>query len=99
MSGLRFHYTDTDGFNGIRAATPWRFRISSPPGDHPIGAYFTDYDEATPLLSNKLRIPRSKIAFVFGFQDAGDLLPIPGARGRHIFYSPVEYTVEETTPG
>lgn len=95
MPGLRFHYTDKVGFNSIRAAATWRFRASKPPGEHPVGAYFTDYDESTPLLAQKLRIPRSKLSYVFGFRDVGDLVALPGARGQHIFYSPVDYTVEE----
>ncbi len=95
MSDLQFHYTDSEGHNGIGSAPVWRFRASRPPGDHPVGAYFTDYDESTPLLAHKLRIPKKKLAFVFAFRDAGDLLPLPGGRGLHIFYSPVEYTVRE----
>jgi hypothetical protein len=93
---LMFHYTDTAGYKAIGAAPTWRFRESDPPAEHhPVGAYFTDYDENTPDLANKLRIPRRKVTFVFGFRHAGDLHPIRGDRGRHIFFSAVEYTVEE----
>lgn len=95
MSGLLFHFTDSASFDSIRSASPWLFRASKPPGDHPIGTYFTDYDERTPLLAQKLRIPRSKLGFVFEFLDASDLHPIRGGRGRHIFYSRVDYPVEE----
>jgi hypothetical protein len=95
MSGSLFHYTDGDGFNGIRAASPWVFRASNPPGDHPRGAYFTDYHERTALLAQKLRVPRSKLGFVFVFLDSGDLQPLPGGRGQHIFYSSVDYPVAE----
>ena len=94
MSRL-FHYTNVDGFNGIRATPIWHFRASKPPTDHPVGAYFTTYDESTPLLAQKLRIPRSKIEYVFIFSDNGDLKPISGGRGKHIFYSPSDYFVDE----
>lgn len=85
MTTLQFHYTNVDGFNGIRAAKVWRFHASQPPGDHPKGAYFTDLDERTPRLALKLRIPREKLKYVFAFQDAADLKPLPGGRGQYIF--------------
>jgi hypothetical protein len=95
MADALFHYTDQEGFNGIRATNPWRFRSSTPPGDHPTGAYFTDYVETTPLLAQKLRIPRSKIRFFFEFEDVGDLERLPGGRGKHIFFSRIDYNVAE----
>jgi len=95
MSGMRLHYTDRAGYNGIRATPKWLFRASQPPGVHPVGAYFTDYKEDEPLLAQKLRIPRGKLEFVFCFSDADDLKALPGGRGRHIFYSAVDYIVSE----
>ena len=95
MPALRFHYTDRTGYNGIRATPNWLFRASQPPGEHPIGAYFTDYNRDEPLLAQKLRIPRDKLQFAFCFLDSDDLKPLPGGRGRHIFYSAVDYEVTE----
>jgi hypothetical protein len=91
---LLFHYTDKSGANAIRSQLVWRFLAQKPPPeDHPVGAYFTDYDQGTPKLANKLRIPRAKLAWVFAFEDAGDLRPLEGDRGQHIFYSPADYDV------
>lgn len=92
--GLIFHFTNTAGRNAIGSQVTWRFLAQQPPpDDHPIGAYFTDYDEATPKLANKLRISREKLEWIFGFTDAGDLKRLDGDRGRHIFYSPTDYDV------
>jgi hypothetical protein len=88
-----FHYTNRVGFNAIRAQVVWLFRAATPPGEHPFGAYFTDLDERTPNLANRLRIPKEKTEHLFDFTDAGDLEPIRGSRGRHIFYSPGNYPV------
>jgi hypothetical protein len=89
-----YHYTDDAGFKGIGAAPVWKFHAKQPPPeDHPYGAYFTDYDETTAKLANKLRVPRQKIAYVFAFVDRGDLLPLPGGRGERIFYSKMDYDV------
>lgn len=91
-----FHYTNTDGYNGIRSSSEWLFRATQPPGDpeaHPFGAYFTDLPESEPMLANKLRIPKQKLHYVFAFIDAGDLHRLRGDRGRYIFYSRVDYTV------
>jgi hypothetical protein len=90
-----FHYTDTAGYKGISSSKQWRFLAARPPGDHPVGAYFTDYDQRTPLLALKLRIPRSKLEFFLSFQDLGDLQSLPGGRGKHIFYSVGNYVVDE----
>lgn len=90
-----YHFTDTKGYNGIRASCPWRFRASQPPGDHPVGAYFTTLPPGTPNLAKRLGIPKSKLEYVFAFTDAGDLTPLPGGRGEFIFYYPEDYPVEE----
>jgi hypothetical protein len=89
-----FHYTPSAGYKSIASAPIWLFRAGRPQGDHPFGAYFTDYDESTPNLALKLRVPRAKLAYFFEFVDLGDMRRIPGARGRHIFFSASDYEVE-----
>jgi hypothetical protein len=89
------HYTDRDGYNAIRATSPWHFRASQPPGDHPFGAYFTTLPPGTPKLANRLRIPKSKLEYVFTFTDVGDPTPLRGDRGEWIFYSTADYFVDE----
>jgi hypothetical protein len=88
-----FHYTDKDGYDAIRSQQVWRFKAAQPPGGHPHGAYFTTLPPDTKSLANKLRIPRRKLAYVFCFVDAGDLVPLPGNRGAYIVYSPGDYEV------
>ena len=66
-----------------------------PASQHPPGAYFTTLGRTTPLLAQRLRIPRSKIEYVFEFTDAGDLEAIDGGRGAFIFYSRTDYQVDE----
>jgi hypothetical protein len=87
------HFTNTNGYNGIRAFPVWHFWASKPPGDHPLGAYFTTLSAKTPSLAKRLGIPKSKLKYVFSFTNLGDLTPLPGARGRFIFYSGIEYKV------
>ncbi len=94
MTALMFHYTNKSAFNAIHVQPIWLFKISKPPCENPAGAYFTTLHEDTPLLANKLRIPREKLAFRFSFGDANDLQPIRGDRGRFILYSPKDYQVE-----
>jgi hypothetical protein len=88
-----FHYTNLAGYNAIRATTDWRFKAHQPPGNHPFGAYFTTLPKNTLNLAVRIRIPKSKLQYVFEFTDAGDLTPLPGGRGRFIFYSSVDYIV------
>ena len=47
----------------------------------------------TPLLANKLRIPRDKLHYAFSFLDGGDLRRLDGGRGKYIFLSRVDYPV------
>jgi hypothetical protein len=89
------HYSDKDGYNAIGATSPWQFRASQPPGDHPFGAYFTTLPPGTPKLAVRLRIPKSKLEYVFTFIDVGDLTPLRGDRGEWIFYSLTDYFVDE----
>lgn len=91
------HFTNKEGFDGIRSQPTWAFRASQPPAAHnPVGAYFTDYPPDEPNLAVKLFLPREKLHYIFSFRDREDLLPLPGGRGRlkRIFYSPVTYEVE-----
>jgi hypothetical protein len=46
--GAMFHYTDKQGYDGIRSQPTWKFIAHQPPGEHPKGAYFTDLDKSTP---------------------------------------------------
>jgi hypothetical protein len=93
-----FHYTDRDGFNGIRSQPTWLFRAERQRSSHlPNGAYFTTLELNEPtaaLFFARTRIPRSKRGFVFQFRDAGDMIPLDGDRGRFVLYSPRDYPVE-----
>jgi hypothetical protein len=88
-----YHYTNAAGYNAIRATIDWCFKAHQPPGNHPFGAYFTTLPRGTPNLAVRIRIPKSKLQYVFEFTDAGDLTPLPGGRGQFIVYSPVDCTV------
>lgn len=88
-----FHFTDASGFKAIGSQPDWFFKASQPPGNHPFGAYFTTLGPDTINLAKRLRIPREKLAFVFCFDDASDLLPLPGGRGTFIVYSPTDYLI------
>lgn len=70
---LLFHFTDRQGYNGIRAEVDWCFKASPPPPpDHPRGAYFTTLSPRTANLAKRLRIPREKLEYVFAFLDNAD---------------------------
>ncbi len=89
------HFTNERGFGSIGSQPVWLFRAQKPPGDHPVGAYFTTLDASAPNLAARLRIPRSKLAYVFSFAEHdGDLRPLRGGRGRYVHYSPHDYSVE-----
>jgi hypothetical protein len=87
------HYTDKSSFNTIRSQIDWTFKLHKPSGPHPAAAYFTTLPPDTPNLASRLRIPISKIEFVFCFVDAGDLTPLPGGRGKYIFFFQGDYIV------
>jgi hypothetical protein len=89
------HFTDKAGFDSIASQPEWHFKASQPPGDHPYGAYFTTLPPQTLNLAVRLRIPRSKLEFMFEFSDVGDLTPLRGARGSYILYAPTDYWVEQ----
>jgi|SRR5215469_10379396 len=89
------HFTDGQGYNAIRAASPWRFRARRQRGGQPFGAYFTTLELDAPNFFQKVRVPVKKRRFVFRFVDVGDLLPYPGPRGRYVSYSPQDYLVEK----
>jgi hypothetical protein len=88
------HFTDKAGYDGIRAQVVWRFLAHQPPGIHPFGAYFTSLSRGTANLAKRLRIPKEKVEYVFEFMDGGDLLHLPGGRGKYVFYSPTDYDVD-----
>ncbi len=90
-----YHYTNKKGFNSIRSSPTWRFIATKPPGEHPVGAYFTNLPCDTPRLATRLRIPRDKISFLFEVEDDETLISIPGGRGKYIFYSTDDYLVEK----
>ena len=89
------HFTNLQGYHGIRAAPTWRFRASQPPDPrhHPFGAYFTTLAPDTLKLAKRLGIPKSKIEYLFSFADLGDLRRVDSDRGEWIFYSPTDYDV------
>jgi len=89
------HYTNQDGWNSIRSQVNWSFRAQKPPGDHPLGAYFTTLPPNTRNLLKKLRIPRSKSEFVFCFRHSIELIRLDGGRGEYVWYSPDDYEVEK----
>jgi len=88
-----YHYTDQQGYNSIRAQPVWVFKVSQPPGDHPLGAYFTTLDPKTPRLAQRLGLPREKLKYVFCFRGSEGLRRLRGGRGQFILYSPQDYTV------
>lgn len=89
-----FHYTDKDGYNAIVSQPTWLFLATQPPGNHPIGAYFTELPPEIRQLAKRLRIPRRKLQWVFEFMDVGDLIRIRGGRGDDVAYSPKDYPVD-----
>ncbi len=90
------HYTNKTGYNAITATPEWMFKANRPPApEHEFGAYFTTYGPNEPNLSNKIRVPKKKLEFMFTFVDAGDLLTLRGWRGRGIFYSRTDYCVPQ----
>ena len=88
------HYTDLAGHNAIGSQPIWRFVAAQPPGDRPVGAYFTNLGPDTPNLAQRLRIPRTKLEFQFCFASSDDFEPLRGGRGAYIFYSPTDYLVD-----
>ena len=91
-----FHYTDGDGFDAVRSQPIWVFKAAQPPGDHPRGVYFTTLRPDSVNLAKRLRVPKVKTEFVFCFSDGSDLKPLPGGRGEFIFYSPDDYSVDQS---
>ena len=88
-----YHYTDKESYDLIRSQPTWKFRASHPPGEHPLGAYFTTKPPETRGLARSLRLPRRKLAYVFAFSGADDLTPLPGGRGEFVSYFPGDYDV------
>jgi hypothetical protein len=90
-----YHYTDKAGYDSIQAGIDWRFKAHRPPPrHHRIGAYFTNLGPEAPKAKlAQLFIPSNKRAYVFAFEDEGDLIPLRGGRGGYVFYSPADYAV------
>lgn len=89
------HFTNKDGYKGIRSTPAWRFRAARPPDARPLGAYFTTLPRDAPNLAARLGIPRSKVAYVFEFRGQTGLRPLRGGRGEYVFYCPEDYVVIE----
>jgi hypothetical protein len=88
------HFTDKKGYNAIRATVAWCFKAQRQRSKtKPFGAYFTTLMPTVPNLAKRLRLRRRKCEFVFMFVDAEDLTPLPGPRGKGVFYSPTDYFV------
>lgn len=97
LDGVRFfHYTDDAGHKAIRAHPDWTFRAGQPPGSHPFGAYFTTLAPGTRHLAKRLRVPRTKLEYVFAFVGGDGLKPLRGGRGAYVFYSEWDYVVSES---
>jgi len=91
------HYTDRNGYNGIRAVSPWRFRAGRQRmKSKPYGAYFTTLIPTDANFVRRVRLPKAKRQFRFSFKDVGDLVPLPGPGGKWVCYSPTDYLVSES---
>ena len=96
-----FHYTDRAGWNAIRSQKIWQFKAAQPRApERPVGAYFTDIEPTAAnlrTLYKRIRVPKVKQEFVFWFSGREGLQQWNNGRGRdrRIFYSPVDYNVEE----
>jgi hypothetical protein len=87
------HFTDRNGWNAIRASSPWCFRARKPRGGRPVGAYFTTIHPTAVNFFKITRVPVHKQRYMFSFVDVGDLTPRRGPLGRYVFFSPRDYLV------
>jgi len=90
------HFTDREGYNGIRSQPTWLFKAAQPPQTrHPVGAYFTTFGPDEPNLFKKLFIPNAKREFIFSFTPPVPLQLLDEKRGKvhQIYYSPADYSV------
>jgi len=96
----RFHYTDKDGWNAVRAQQTWRFKVSQPKDpSRPAGVYFTDIEPTEAnlrVLHKKLRVPKIKQEYIFWFTKTEGLVQLHDGLGRdrHIFFSEVDFDIE-----
>lgn len=96
-----FHYTDKEGWNAIRSQPTWRFKASQPQDpDRPKGAYFTDIEPSETnlrTLHKRIRVPKAKQEYVFWFVGHDGLTQLNHGHGRdkRIFFTPVDYEVDE----
>ena len=87
-----FHYTNKEGWNGIRSQSDWPFEANQPKDpNRPVGSYFTDIEpteENLRTLHKRICVPKVKQEFVFWFVGREGLAQLFGGRGRdkRIFY-------------
>lgn len=96
-----FHYTNDEGYKAIKSQPIWIFKASKPPGDHPVGAYFTSLPPGTKNLAKRLFVRgcAEKVKFVFSFGGGHQLQPLDGGRGAFIYYSQSDYHVDKARQG
>jgi hypothetical protein len=96
-----FHYTDKDGWNGIRSQKVWHFKAAQPKDpNRPPGAYFTDIEPTKKnlrTLHKRIRVPKVKQEYVFWFLGTDGLIRLNDGRGRDkwILFSKTDYHVDE----
>ncbi len=93
IEGWLMHYTGGTAFKAIRSQKEWAFKASQPPGENPIGAYFTTLTPDAYHFSARLRIPKEKQEFVFAFIGQEGLRPKIGGKGDYIFWAPEDYII------
>ena len=89
------HYSDKQGHDSISSQVVWTFKAHKPPGSHAKGVYFTTLRPDAVNLAVRLMIPRRKLEFVFSFNGDLGLAPLAGGRGKHIFWTPQDYSVAD----
>ena len=94
-----FHYTDKDGWNGVRSQREWLFKASQPKDpNRPVGAYFTNIEptrQNLKTLYKRIRVPKAKQQYIFWFAGREGLVRLHGGRGRDkwIYVSVDDYRV------
>ena len=91
--GWIFHYTDADGLKAIASQQTWLFRAAKPPGDRPVGAYFTRLLPDDSKLAAGTRLPKRKRQYVLAFDGSEGLRPVPGGKGRYNLWTDQDYEV------
>ena len=78
--GWVLHYSDADGYKSIVSQQTWVFKAAQPPGNRPLGAYFTRLLPGDNKLAAGTRLPKRKRQYLFAFGGAEGLRPVPGGR-------------------